>query len=99
MIPVAIKKYWSGENAYCGFNEISYPQNWATFFDHYYNYWEKMNTGEHEYMNQNTYFYHCLPVVLGITQTYKGSPAIAVMEEFMAGARDYGVSRRCKLMV
>lgn len=104
MIPVAIHKYFDGEDAYHSFGEISYPENWQTFIEH----WEKhdeilqerIKDGvDFEYMNQNTYFFHCLPVVLGITQTHKGSPALRMLEEFMANARDYGVSRRCKFMV
>ena len=96
MIPASLRKYWCGEDAYIRFDELSYPENWSTFFNalEVYN-----TTSSSEIMPKNYYFYHCLPVVLGITQTHKGSVSLAVMQELQAGARDYGISIRCKLMV
>ena len=106
MIPAAIHKYFSGANAYNNFDEISYPENWQTFLEHWEKYDEilqeriKDNTDfVSNYMNQNTYFFHCFPVVLGITQTHNGMRAFRGMKESIAGARDYGVSMRCKFMI
>ena len=96
MIPASLRKYWNGEDAYIGFHELSYPENWRGFFSalEVYN-----MTSTSEIMPRNCYFYHCLPVLIGITQTYKGSVSFAALQELQAGDRDHGISIRCKLMV
>lgn len=96
MIPASLRKYWGGEDAYIGFHELSYPENWRGFFSalEVYN-----MTSTSEIMPRNCYFYHCLPVLIGITQTHKGSVSFAALQELQAGARNHGISIRCKLMV
>lgn len=96
MIPASLRKYWCGDDAYLGFNELSYPENWRAFFSAL----EVYNTvSTTEIIPKNYYFYQCLPVIIGITQTHKGSVSLAVIQEHQAGARDYGISIRCKFMV
>lgn len=102
MIPAAVKRYFNSDYFH-DWNELSYPENWRSFIEHWENYDEHISSAEDmemEITNRNYYFFHCLPVVLGIRNTDRhGHPAAYALGEYLAGARDYGVSVRCKFLV
>lgn len=94
MIPAAYKLYYTDEDRYFDWLEISYTHLMSDYFyliEHIEQY------GVH--ITRSTYIHSNLPIILGIRDSYKGSPPIQLMEEMMFGSRSLGVSIRCKFMV
>lgn len=94
MIPAAYKLYYTDEDRYFDWLEFSYPHLISDYF-YLMEHIEQLDV----YISKSTYLHCNLPTLLGIRDTYKGSPPIQRMEEMIFGSRSLGVSIRCKFMV